>query len=85
VSTQRSGDRAVLVVRDHGPGIPPGDRERIFGRFERAAGKDVSGLGLGLFIAREIVEGHRGRVRAEEAAGGGARFVVELPLQRPQG
>jgi signal transduction histidine kinase len=85
VSTQRRGDRAILVVRDHGPGIPPGDRERIFGRFERAAGKDVSGLGLGLFIAREIVEGHRGRVRAEEAAGGGAKFVVELPLRRPPG
>ncbi|HEY6908662.1 MAG TPA: ATP-binding protein [Myxococcales bacterium] len=83
VSTHRSGDRAVLVVRDHGPGIAAQDRERIFGRFERAAAREVSGLGLGLFIAREIAEGHRGRVRAEEAPGGGARFVFELPLRQP--
>ncbi|HET7784757.1 MAG TPA: ATP-binding protein [Myxococcales bacterium] len=82
VSTERSGDRAVLVVRDHGPGIAPPDRERIFMRFERAAGKDVSGLGLGLFIAREILEGHGGSIRADEAAGGGARFVIELPLAK---
>jgi signal transduction histidine kinase len=83
VSTERSGDRAVLVIRDHGPGIPAQHRERIFGRFERAAAKDVSGLGLGLFIAREIVEGHRGRIHADEPPGGGASFVIELPLRRP--
>src|SRR4051812_12112505 len=84
IGTRREGDSAVLSVRDYGPGIPAGQLERIFGRFERAAGKDVSGLGLGLFIARQIVEAHGGEIHAENAEGGGARFVVRLPLRQPE-
>ena len=76
---------AVLSIEDHGPGIPSGDLERIFGRFERAASfRHYGGLGLGLYVAREIVEAHGGSVSAENRPGGGARFVVRLPLTRAE-
>jgi signal transduction histidine kinase len=72
---------ARLVVQDGGPGIPKPDQERIFRRFERLVSADeVSGLGIGLYIANEIVRAHRGSMRAEGDVGEGARFVVELPL-----
>jgi PAS domain S-box-containing protein len=78
----RTSTGARLVVRDEGPGIPEADRERIFGRFEQVAtAARMGGLGLGLFIVRQIVEGHSGRVHAEPGPGGtGAAFIVELPL-----
>ncbi|WP_437774583.1 sensor histidine kinase [Sorangium sp. So ce1097] len=72
---------ARLVVRDHGKGIAEEDQERIFGCFERAG--DVEhhgGLGLGLYIAREIVRAHGGSIGVESAPGRGATFTVELPL-----
>jgi signal transduction histidine kinase len=77
----RSRPAAIEVeVRDHGIGIAPSDRRRIFDRFERAVpSRRYGGLGLGLWIARRIVEAHEGRIRVEHADGGGARFVVELP------
>ena len=78
----RNGDKAFLAVRDHGSGVDPQDRDRIFRRFERATNpRNVSGLGLGLFISRQIVEAHGGRLTVEGAQGGGARFVVALPLR----
>jgi signal transduction histidine kinase len=73
--------RATLTVDDRGPGIADGDEERIFERFyrgDRTRGGD--GVGLGLAIARSIVDGHRGTIRAERRPEGGARIVVELPL-----
>lgn len=71
------------MVRDSGPGIPESDRERVFDRFEQVGSKPRSGgLGLGLFIVRQIVEGHRGHVRVESGLDGkGAAFVIELPLK----
>ncbi|MBU8900388.1 PAS domain-containing sensor histidine kinase [Corallococcus sp. H22C18031201] len=69
-----------LMVRDHGPGVPLSERERVFQRF--AQGRDsqrAGGLGLGLYIVRQIVEAHGGRVWVEDAPGGGAAFMVELP------
>jgi signal transduction histidine kinase len=82
VGALRHGASAILVVSDGGPGIAPQDRERVFGRFERAThDRGVSGLGLGLYIARQIVEAHGGTIRAESHEGGGASFVVELPLR----
>jgi len=74
-------DRAArLVVRDHGPGIPAEDQERIFRPFERAVSYlNVSGFGLGLYIVREIVHAHGGSVRLESAPGRGSTFTVELP------
>ncbi|MFC4158375.1 hybrid sensor histidine kinase/response regulator [Chitinimonas lacunae] len=81
LSLSRAGQRARLSVRDGGPGIAPEYHERIFQQFERAAlpNRD-NGLGLGLYIAREIVEGHGGRIWVESSQGQGANFVIELPL-----
>jgi signal transduction histidine kinase len=75
--------RAELVVRDHGPGIPQSERERVFEPFHRPAGhgEDAGGWGLGLALVRQIAERHGGTVRVEAADGGGARFVVSFPLK----
>jgi signal transduction histidine kinase len=81
VSTERHGDRMILRVRDHGPGIAEEDRERIFARFERASARSLGGLGLGLYVAHQIVTAHGGTIRVDAAPGGGALFTVELPLQ----
>lgn len=82
VATRLVGDRARLVVRDHGCGIPLDKQAVIFERFERG-GKPLSdaGLGLGLFIAREIVRSHNGFICCETPDGPGVRFVLELPLE----
>jgi signal transduction histidine kinase len=76
-----AGNRSArLTVRDHGPGIAPGDRGRIFFPFERAVEcRNHSGLGLGLHAVRAIVEAHGGEVRLE-STGEGSTFTVELPL-----
>ena len=69
-----------LTVRDQGIGISPADQSRIFERFERAASKQYyGGLGLGLWITRQIVEAHGGRIRVESEPGKGSTFHVELP------
>lgn len=71
---------AVLFVRDHGPGIAPGDLPHVFDRFYRGTGaRRVPGSGLGLAIVRRIVEAHGGTVVAEASRGGGTRVVVRLP------
>lgn len=81
VSVEERGEVARLTVADRGPGIAPSDLEKIFHRFERVApGDGVGGLGLGLYISRQIALAHKGAIRAESELGGGARFVLELPL-----
>jgi PAS domain S-box-containing protein len=75
------GGRAELRVCDHGIGIPPAEQARIFERFERAVpARHYGGFGLGLWIVRQIVEAHGGRIRVESAPGAGSRFIVELQL-----
>jgi signal transduction histidine kinase len=77
-----------LVVEDSGPGVPAALREAIFERFQQGEGgtvRELGGTGLGLAIARDFVTLHGGRIRVEERPGGGARFVVELPLLAPSG
>jgi signal transduction histidine kinase len=69
-----------LSVTDQGVGIPPDQRSHVFDRFHQAHGeRHLSGLGLGLYVAREIVELHGGSVRIEEPEHAGSRFVVSLP------
>jgi excisionase family DNA binding protein len=71
----------TVVVRDQGLGIPVEKRGRIFERFFQAHDDAyASGMGLGLYVSRQIVELHRGQIRAEFPADGGTRVVVELPL-----
>jgi two-component system OmpR family sensor kinase len=75
----RSG--AHLWVADHGPGIPPASRHRIFRRFDRAQGKrSVGGSGLGLAIVDAIAKGHGGQCQVTDTPGGGATFTIHLPL-----
>ena len=63
-------------------GIAPELQEKIFGRFERGvSGKHYGGLGLGLWVSRQIAEAMGGTVKVESAPGRGSRFVVELPLR----
>ncbi|WPB72648.1 ATP-binding protein [Archangium violaceum] len=70
----------MLSVRDHGIGIPPDKLEHIFGRFERAvSGRQFAGLGLGLYVTRQIIDEHGGRIRVESHPGEGSTFTVELP------
>lgn len=73
----------VISVCDHGPGIPPTFRDRIFDRFERGpnAGKTSGGLGLGLFIVRQIVRAHDGLISLAETERSGAKFVIRLPRE----
>jgi signal transduction histidine kinase len=71
---------ARLWVTDHGVGIPPAARHRIFRRFDRAHGKrTVGGSGLGLAIVDAITKGHQGRCVVTDTAGGGATFTIHLP------
>ena len=77
-----NGDSVVLVVSDDGPGVPADARERIFDRFTRlddSRSRDTGGAGLGLAIAKEIVEHHGGSISLADN-GSGARFEVSLPL-----
>lgn len=72
---------AELMVRDHGLGVPAERRGQIFERFYQAHGDDYrSGLGLGLFISRQIVERHGGEVSVEFPSDGGTRVIVGLPV-----
>jgi len=76
--------RITAWVEDNGPGLPPGKEEEIFKKFERGHKESATpGVGLGLAICRAIIEAHGGTIRAENRAGGGARFLFELPLSTP--
>ncbi len=71
-------------MSDRGPGIPEGQEEIIFEKFTRGARESATpGVGLGLAISRAIVEAHRGKIRAENNLGGGAKFSFTLPLGTP--
>jgi PAS domain S-box-containing protein len=80
VTTGRDGGFSVLVVRDLGIGIAEENHERIFQRFERAvSASEISGLGLGLYIVKEIVLAHNGSIEVKSELGQGAEFKVKLP------
>lgn len=70
-------------IEDDGPGIPVGMQNKIFERFERATdSKKISGLGLGLYVARQIVEAHKGEISLESSKGRGTIFRVVLPVKQ---
>jgi len=72
-----------IRVRDHGPGIPPGDLRRIFERFYRAHGNPkVRGTGIGLTLVKQTAEAHKGRAWAENAADGGAIVGFAIPYSK---
>ncbi len=84
IRLQLEGDCAILTVQDRGIGIQPEDLGRIFGRFERAVPtRHFGGLGLGLYITRQIVEAHGGRIEVSSEVGQGSTFKATLPLRGP--
>src|SRR5690606_2928599 len=79
------GDMGQVRVVDHGPGIPIDQRHRVFERFtqlQASQTRSVGGTGLGLSIVRSLAEAMSGRADVDETPGGGATFVVTLPLAR---
>lgn len=85
IRIEDSGDAAHVQIEDSGVGIPESELEDVFGKFMQSSSTDprVGGTGLGLAICREIVEGHEGRIWAENRPTGGAQFIFELPFQGP--
>ena len=82
VRLRREADAVQVEVADTGPGIAPEDLERIFDKFERVGSQSEEGSGLGLPIARDIIELHHGRIWVESRPGHGSRFLVRLPAWR---
>jgi two-component system sensor histidine kinase KdpD len=84
IGAASDADAVHVWVDDLGPGLPPGMEDRIFDRFTRGE-RETSrpGTGLGLALCRAIIEAHGGHIRAENRAGGGARFAFTLPLLKP--
>lgn len=81
ISVRSEGPSAKLTVRDKGMGIAKDNQDRIFDQFERAVpAKEISGLGLGLYITRQIIEMHGGSIRVESEVGEGSAFIVDLPI-----
>ena len=86
IALGRSGDRAVVEFRDHGPGIADEDRSRVFERFYRAdtsRNRVTGGSGLGLSIVSGILAAHRGSAKLTKTRGGGLTVRIELPLLTP--
>jgi two-component system, OmpR family, sensor histidine kinase KdpD len=81
ISTSRWQSWVEVRVADHGPGIPPSDRERVFEPFIRAEPSTDGGTGLGLSIARALVEAHGGRIWITESPGGGTTVLFRLPVE----
>ena len=80
----RDADHVLFVVEDEGPGVAPGDADRIFEPFYRgrAVPDGVRGTGLGLSIARQLAEAQHGSLTYAPREGGGSRFVLSVPLGR---
>lgn len=75
---------ALLWVRDHGPGVAPAARHRVFRRFDRGTGRrSIGGSGLGLAIVDAIAKAHGGTCRIADTPGGGATFTLEIPIGTP--
>lgn len=84
-TVSRELELAVLTVADKGPGIPKERQPKLFERYERATDSNVSGLGLGLFIVKGIVEAHGGTVRIDSEPGNGTKISLRLPCEHADG
>jgi signal transduction histidine kinase len=87
IAARASGDHAIISVSDQGIGIPQEEQTRVFDRFYRVdnrLGRETQGAGLGLFLARALIEAQGGRMWVESQPGRGARFSFTLPLATPQ-
>jgi two-component system sensor histidine kinase KdpD len=80
VSAARDDSMLVFSVADHGPGLAPGEENKVFEKFYRGPGTRPGGLGLGLSIARQLIEVHGGQIVAQNRENGGARFSIRLPI-----
>jgi signal transduction histidine kinase len=81
IETRRRGDMAEISVSDNGPGIAPEDLEHVFERFYRGRGNGrLAGSGLGLNIAKAIVDAHGGRIHIDSVPGEGTTVIVALPI-----
>lgn len=85
--TTGASHEALIWVQDHGIGIDPSELPHIFEQFHRAGNLDrsISGLGIGLYLARELVERHGGRIWVESSEGKGSTFYIRLPLNKREG
>ncbi|HSS18263.1 MAG TPA: sensor histidine kinase KdpD [Candidatus Dormibacteraeota bacterium] len=83
VSAARDGAVLVISVADRGPGLSAGEENKVFEKFYRGPRTRPGGLGLGLSIARQLVEAHGGELVVRNREGGGARFSVRLPIGEP--
>ena len=82
VDISTTADSGIVRITDHGEGIPPEERDRIFRRFyriDKSRSQEIAGTGLGLAITKHLILQHRGNIEVESAAGGGATFIVTLP------
>ena len=82
-SAARDDSMLVFSVADYGPGLAPGEEDKVFEKFYRGPGTIPGGLGLGLSIARQLVEVQGGQVVAQNRENGGARFSIMLPIGEP--
>jgi len=82
IDVSSTPDRGIVRITDHGEGIPPEERDRIFRRFyriDKSRSQEIAGSGLGLAITKHLILQHRGNIEVAGAEGGGATFVVTLP------
>jgi two-component system sensor histidine kinase KdpD len=84
VSAARDDSMLVFSVVDHGPGLAPGEENKVFEKFYRGPGTPAGGLGLGLSIARQLVEAHAGQIVAQNREHTpGSRFSILIPIGEP--
>jgi two-component system sensor histidine kinase KdpD len=80
IGAEEGNDEVVVTVADRGPGVPAGEEERVFEKFQRVGSATGTGVGLGLTICRGIVIAHGGRIWVERRPGGGALFRFTIPI-----
>ena len=80
VGLRQVGESMIVTFMDNGPGIPAESLPRIFDRFYRVRSEKATGTGLGLYICKQIIEAHRGKIWAESNPGQGTTFFIELPI-----